>query len=165
MSKQAVPWYEGRTQEERARLLVNHVDHLRRGPLAGWRREALHRMRLYTGSWSISSEYSSTTDARTRFNLVRLCADAALSVLCASRTLPYCQTRGAEWGVRRVARKRTRALQSQFNRIGVFDQSLHVAADAVITGLGVLHITEDEDKGGSVGCEREHPLSAVWDTA
>ena len=157
-------WAEARSAAERGKLLCSYVEGLRRGPLQPWRTEVLRRMRLYTGAWAVNSTDNATT-ARTRFNLVRMCCDTALSILGATRTLPYEQTRGADWDVRRKAMRRTRALQTQFSRIGVFDESLMVQLDAVVTGLGVLRILEDEDQGGTVGCERCLPLSIAWDPA
>lgn len=157
-------WYQAKSQSDRAKLLCAHVDGLRRGPLSNWRRELLHRQRLYSGRWKLNAS-SSCTDASTRFNLVRMCCDTALSILGAARTLPFTQTRGAEWDVRRTAMRRTRAMQTQFARIGVFERALEVMLDAVVCGLGALKFVEDEDRGGLVGVERVLPASIVWDPA
>lgn len=157
-------WYRAGTQSEMASLLCSHVDSLRRTELSAWRREVLRRMQLYAGGYSVSSTGKVALEQRARFNLVRSVCGTGCAVLSAARTLPFCQTRGGTWRGRRKAQVRTRTLQTQYQRIGVFTETLNVITDAVVCGLGALKFFHDPTrKGGGVSCERVLPLSIVWD--
>lgn len=156
-------WYQAQSDEALSKLLCSHVERLRTDELQTWRTEALRRMRLYAGGFSVNGT-STTMPGRTRFNLIRSAVDTGVSIMSAARTLPYIQTRGADWWKRRRAMLATRTLQTQFQQIGVFTQSLHVVLDALVIGLGACKFYEDVDnEAGGAACERVLPMSLVWD--
>lgn len=162
--KTNVCWYKAGSQSEMARQLCDHVDGLRRTELASWRREVLRRMQLYAGGYSITSTGRTQIEQRARFNLVRSVCGTGQAVLSSARTLPFCQSRGGSWRGRRKAMLRTKTLQTQYQRVGVFTETLSVITDAVVCGLGALKFFPDaQRKGGGVSCERVLPLSIVWD--
>jgi hypothetical protein len=159
-------WSAAKDHKTMAGLLFGHVDSLRQNDLSSYRREVLRRMRLYAGGLSVNGTDYTGAAGRARFNLIRSVVDTGASIMAASRTLPYVQTRGADWKKRRIAARRTRVIQTQFAQVGVFDKTLAVITDALVTGLGGLKFFEDSDSdGGTTSCERVLPLSIVWDPA
>ncbi len=160
----AVPWYS-LTGAAAAKAVTDHVAHLRKVELAGWRDRSLQSMRLYAGSHTINGTGSGLEgDSRLRYNLAKSVIDTATAVLVAPRTLPYHKTRGADWALRRKAQLRNQVLQNQFQSIGVFPAAQAAILDALITGLGVVKFYEDSDGDASAAaCERLLVGSIVWD--
>lgn len=157
------PWFATEDDCEAASLLAQAVDHLRKVELGPWRKRVLENLQLYAGTTKVDGT-AGTKESQLRYNLVRSITDTGAAILGAARTLPFCQTRGANWQNRRKALRRNQTIQSQFADIGVFPQSQRVIYDALICGLGALKFFEDPDKdGGTASCERRHPLSQVWD--
>jgi hypothetical protein len=157
------PWFMEDDPASAATLMCMHVDGLVKTELGPWRARVLENLQLYAGSSRVDGT-SSTRGKQLRYNLTRSITDTGAAILGAARTLPFCQTRGADWKNRRKALRRNQTLQTQFADIGVFSESQKVIYDALITGLGVLKFYEDPDRdGGTAGCERRHPLTQVWD--
>lgn len=158
-----MPWY-AQSGGEAAKLVFQRVNSLRTTELATYRSQVLRNMRLYAGSLNVNGITADLPEFKTRYNIIKEMVDTGVAVICAARTLPYAQPRGADWTKRRKCAKFNRTLQQQFNSIGVFNESQSVIRDAVIGGLGTLKFFPDPTKpGGTVGCERRIPLSGVWD--
>lgn len=160
----ATPWYLG-DESSCHELLFEHSYALRGGPLASYRAMALRNMRLYAGSISVSEASSTQMQVdRIRYNLIRSCIGSMAAVLCASRTLPFAQTRGGDWALRRKAAQFNRTIQQQFMSIGTFDRSMQVTVDALVTGLGYLKFYQDQtEDGATTACQRGIPLALAWD--
>lgn len=157
------PWYEAPDSTAHD-LVFKRVHELRAGDLSTYRDRVLRNLQLYAGSLNVNG----TDEAvyKVRYNLIRSITDTGVSVMVAAKTLPFAQTRGASWDLRRKALTFNRVLQQQFPDIGVFNESQRVIEDALKTGLGVLKFFQDPNEdGATAGCERGLPLSIVWDPA
>lgn len=162
-SKQAA-WYLADDDATMAKDVCGHVARLRNTELVGWRSEVLRRMRIYAGGFSVNGIDYAKVAPRARYNIVRSTVDTGAAIMCAARTLPYFQTRGADFKKRRQAQLKTRCVQTQFSQVGIFKEVLSVITDALVTGLGALRFFEDRSKpGGAASCERALPLSIIWD--
>lgn len=158
-----LPWFalEGAAA---ATAMCDHVDGLRRTELSAYRTRVLQNMRLYEGGSVLNGVDSKAGTKQLQFNLGRSIVDTGAAVLCAARTLPFVQTRGADFRKRRKAMRLNQGLQTQYQQVGVFDEALQAIPDALIGGLGVIKFFEDSDKdGGTASCQRLLPLSTVWD--
>lgn len=160
------PWYLGE-EGKIGRLVTEHVDRLRRKELASYRSNVLNNMRLYAGSWSVTGQDGTVlTTHRVRYNVVKEAVDTGVAILTAARTLPFYQTRGADWKLRRKAYLLNQVIQQQSQDIGVFKHNSAAVTDALVGGLGVLKFFQDPDQpGGAQSCERRLPLTGVWDPA
>lgn len=165
MTSARKPWFELEGAAA-AKAVFQRVNSLREGALSTYRSNVVRRMRLYAGSMNINGVSYDSPECKTRYNLIRSVVGAGAATLGAARTLPYGQTRGASWKLRRKVAKFNRGLQQQFASNGVFNVSQQVILDALIGGLGVAKVFADPTKpGGMVGIERCLPLSVIWDPA
>src|ERR1700761_4553239 len=98
----ALPWYQA-PADKAPQLVFGHVQTLRTSGLASYRTRVLRNLRLYAGSMSVNGTDSSLPGWRFRYNLVRSIVDTAAAVLVSAKTLPFAQTRGGDWKLRRRA--------------------------------------------------------------
>lgn len=160
------PWFELEGTPA-ARAVFQRVTALRAGPLASYRSNVVRRMQLYAGSRNVNGVTGNDIDgAVLRNNVLRSVVGTGAAVVGSARTLPFAQSRGADWKLRRKSALFNRAIQQQFADVGVFDRSRAVVVDGLVTGLGLLKFYSDPSKpGGMVGCERTLPNAVVWDPA
>lgn len=157
------PWYllEGK---EAAETLIARVSGLRAVQLAPYRREVLENMRLYAGSMNINGTRNTLFGKQLRYNLIKSTTDTGASMMSAARTLPFCQTRGANWQLRRKVLLRNQAIQQQVQAIGMYEEIDKAIVDALVCRLGAVKFFEDSDsEGATTACERILPLSFIWD--
>jgi hypothetical protein len=159
----ATPWYllEGK---EAADALFSRVNGLRLVQLTAYRREVLENMRLYAGSMNVNGTRNTLFGKQLRYNLIKSITDTGASMMSAARTLPFCQTRGANWKLRRKVLLRNQAIQQQVQAIGLFEEVDKAIIDALVCRLGAVKFFEDSDtEGAMTACERVLPLSLIWD--
>lgn len=157
------PWHmlEGK---EAADTLFARVNGLRLVQLASYRREVLENMRLYAGSMNINGTRNTLFGKQLRYNLIKSITDTGASMMSAARTLPFCQTRGASWKLRRKVLLRNQAIQQQVQAIGLYEEIDKAIVDGLVCRLGAVKFYEDADMEGALtSCERVLPLSLVWD--
>jgi hypothetical protein len=164
-SQKAPMWYQETSETEAAKLLVALVESLRTHELQDYRTNTRFYSSLYAGSQDITGT-GSNLDNQPRYNLVKSGVDTCGAIFSAARTLPYYDTRGADWKLRRQASKCNQTLQTQFTDTGVFKEANRAIMDAVIGGIGAIKFFQDPSKTGATpSCARQLPLSIVWDPA
>jgi hypothetical protein len=157
------PWYllEGK---DAADTLFARVNGLRAVQLASYRREVLENMRLYAGSMNINGTRNALLGKQLRYNLIKSITDTGASMMSAARTLPFCQTRGASWSLRRKVLLRNQGIQQQVQAIGLYEEIDKAIVDGLVCRIGAVKFYEDYDTEGALtACERVLPLSLVWD--
>lgn len=157
------PWYllEGK---EAADTLFARVNGLRLVQLASYRREVLENMRLYAGTMNINGTRNTLYGKQLRYNLIKSITDTGASMMSAARTLPFCQTRGANWKLRRKVLLRNQGIQQQVQAIGLYEEIDKAIVDGLVCRLGAVKFFADSDTEGALtACERVLPLSLVWD--
>lgn len=137
-----------------------------RKSLTKYRNDVLYWLSLYNGSEDLTGtgtlSMRATDNKKLKYNLVSSICDTAQSIVGAARTLPYHLPRGGNWGIQRKAKRRTAALQAQFQDLGVFNLGGQAVTDGIVTGLGITYFFIDPDTN-MPGAERVLPLEMSWD--
>lgn len=143
------------------------VNSCRKG-LSKYRDDVLYWMSLYNGSEDLTGTGSltmrATGNSKLRYNLVSSICETAQSVVGAARTLPYHLPRGGNWSIQRKCKRRTAAIQAQFQDLKLFSLGAQAITDGIVGALGVTYFFVDPDTN-LPGAERVLPLELAWDPA
>lgn len=97
-------------------------------------------------------------DERLSINVVRSCIDTVRAEIIQARPRPMFLTGGGDWSLRRKAERMGKFVEGVFGE-NAFDRGASlVALDALVTGLGAVHVVEDQ---GRVLLERVLPHE-IW---
>jgi hypothetical protein len=113
-------------------------------------------LRLYSErEWSLASSLDirsrlkkkyARKRARLSLNVVKNCVDAWVALLQQSRSHITFLTKGADWGLQRKARLRTRFCEALFHAEKFYDIDARVAKAAGIFGIGALHVVKEHGR-------------------
>lgn len=127
--------------------LAHNADHVRRS-------EDEHHLRLYSErEWSlyqstdvragIVAAHRARKKRRLALNVVKNNIDAWQNLICRSRPHITYLTKGADWGLQKKARLRTRFVEAHFLKRKLYDKANLVAKHAGIFGSGFIHVVKD----------------------
>lgn len=135
------------------------------------RSEDEHHLRLYSErEWALYS----ATDARAKvaqahkarkrrrlsMNVVRNYIDGWVNLICRSRPHVTYMTKGADWGLQKKARLRTRFVEAHFLKRGLYGKAPRIAKHAGIFGGGIVQTVK---RSGRIDYEPVMPGELVID--
>ena len=94
----------------------------------------------------MAERYRARKRARLSSNVVASCVDAWVNLLCGFRPHVTFMTKGADWGLQRKARKRTRFCEALFHSENFYRKASRVQKQAGIGGLGALHVLKEHGR-------------------
>lgn len=115
--------------------------------------EDQHHLRLYSDrEWKLAQ----ATDLRSRLvgnfqarkrqklslNVVKNCIDGWVNLICQNRPHITFLTKGADWGLQKKARLRTRFVEAHFHANNAYGLGARVAKNAAIFGSGFVHVVK-----------------------
>jgi hypothetical protein len=115
------------------------------------RTEDQHHLRLYSDrEWKLAqatdlrSQLVGNFQARKRqrlsLNVVKNAIDGWVNLICQSRPHITFLTKGADWGLQKKARLRTRFVEAHFHANNAYSLGTRIAKNAAIFGVGFIHV-------------------------
>lgn len=146
-------WDAERSGRPRHQDIMPHVNYLEQQN-RGLREDAVFHMMLVsnfspTGNGEDGNYWRWRAGGqRMRCNLTASACDTAAGLILQGRTVPFWLTNDGDFQLSRVAEQRSRAIQGQFHKLGVFDLCADVGVDALQTGTGhLLGYVERDERG------------------
>lgn len=154
------PWWEAKTPDQRAALMLTTAAYLKEGQSYRYRQAAIYA-RLYgnqslysfagTNIAKIDQDHGLPMD-RPTFNLIQSVVDTLVSRLSQSRPQPVFLTDNGDYKQRNLAKKYNNFMQGEFYNTKAYEKGAIALRDCLVEGTGILHVYETPEH--RVGLER-----------
>lgn len=153
-------WWIEKNSDKSASQLITSAAYLKESQQYRYRQTAIYA-RLYGNQslYSFAGNNISKMDQtmgmpqeRPTFNLIQSAADTLISRISQSRPQPVFLTDNADYKQRILSKKLNNFVAGEFYHTDAYEKGVICLRDALVTGTGVIHTFETEDK--RVGLER-----------
>lgn len=156
-------WWTAAGGDVADRLFAYH-DRIRSRLGSGWRERWVTFARLYSNERILALSPGSYTtrvdDASMRLNVVSAVVDTLLSKIGQSRPAPQFLTSGADYKLRRKAKKANKFGKGMLHQCGAYETAPMVLLDALVFGTGVFKVHSSDKK---LDGERVFPWELLLD--
>jgi len=151
---QMYDWWEESNGDKSANLMLTTAAYLKESQAYRYRQTAVYA-RLYGNKslYSFAGNNISKMDQtmglpqeRPTFNLIQSVTDTLVSRITQSRPMPVFLTDNSDYKQRSLAKKLNNFIQGEFYHCNTYDLASKIFRDALVTGTGIIHVYEDQEK-------------------